>query len=150
MTTPEAPATDGLTTPDLMHISRLVSRLCQALDYSRPRDFAGLFTPNGVYQGLSSVATGEQPRFRHHGATELLAFAEAAVAKRKGLGRHWTGNLVIDGSGDAATATSYVLFIEIDPATKERRITISGTHRDEFVRAATGWLFASRTVVADI
>lgn len=143
-------SSDALGVDDLQEITMLVSRLCQALDHSRPHDFARVFAADGVYQAVSSEATGETLRFRHVGTQELLAFAEAAVAKRQGLGRHWTGNLLIDGAGDAAAAASYVLFIEIDPDTKERRITISGTHRDEFVRTPDGWRFASRTVVADI
>jgi SnoaL-like domain len=141
----------SLSTADVLAITRQVGRLCQALDFSRPTDFVDIFTADGVYQAVSSTATGEALRFRHKGPEELLAFAESAVEKRKGLGRHWTGNLVIDGDGASATAVSYVLFIEIDPETKERRIPISGVHRDAFVKdSARGWLFISRTVVADV
>jgi hypothetical protein len=150
MTRSGTPTADSLETGDLVEITMLVSRLCQSLDYSRPQAFVDVFVPDGVYQAVSSTATGEEARFRHQGAAQLLEFAESAVAKRQGLGRHWTGNLVVDGAGDHATGTSYVLFLQIDPDTKERRITISGTHRDVFVRTPEGWRFESRTVVADI
>ncbi|MFL6118329.1 nuclear transport factor 2 family protein [Actinophytocola sp.] len=51
---------------------------------------------------------------------------------------------------DRATAISYVLFVEIDERTKERRILISGVHEDAFARTAAGWRLTRRTVVADI
>jgi hypothetical protein len=139
-----------LTADDRLDLVELVHRLCQALDYSRPADFVDVFTPDGIYQAVSSVASGEQPRFRHAGAAQLLAFAEAAVEKRQGLGRHWTGNVVLTATETGAAAVSYVLFIQIDPETKERKILISGTHRDAFVRTPDGWRCTSRTVVADI
>ncbi|MFT4210502.1 MAG: nuclear transport factor 2 family protein [Microbacterium sp.] len=140
----------SLSPADHRELTDLVTRLCHALDFSRPQDFADVFTSDGVYRAVSSTVTGEQQRFRHAGADELLAFATAAVRKRRGLGRHWTGNLLIEGDGDAATATSYVLFVEIDGETGERRIPISGVHRDTFRRTPEGWRFASRTVVADV
>jgi hypothetical protein len=91
----------GLTADDRLDLVELIHGLCQALDYSRPADFAAVFTPDGVYQAVSS-------------------------------------------------AVSYVAFLQIDPETKERRITISGMHRDTFVRTPGGWRFTARTVVADI
>src|SRR6266545_5639564 len=139
-----------LTPDDHRQISTLLARWSHALDFSRPQDFVDIFTSDGVYQAVSSEATGRRPRFRYEGAAELLGFAESAVEKRRGLGRHWTGNLVVDGDGDTASAVSYVLFVEIDPETKQRRIPISGVHHDMLVKTANGWLFASRTVVADI
>jgi hypothetical protein len=141
----------ALAPADRLEIHDLVARLCQALDFSRPADFVGVFTPDGVYQAVSSEASGREPRFRHTGPAELLGFAEAAVEKRRGLGRHWTGNLVVEPDGeDRATGVSYVLFVEIDATTKERRIVISGVHEDAYVRTPEGWRVASRTVVADI
>jgi hypothetical protein len=140
-----------LTTENQLAITTLISKLAQALDFSRPADFVDVFTSDGVYQAVSSTVSGEVPRFRHEGSQALLRFAESAVQRRRGLGRHWTGNLVIDGDQDTATAISYVFFIEIDPATKERRIPISGVHRDAFVKTPEhGWRFTSRTIVADI
>jgi hypothetical protein len=139
-----------LSPVDHAEVTTLIARLCQALDLSRPSEFAEVFTPDGVYQAVSSEATGRQPRFRHEGYAELLAFAKSAVQRRQGLGRHWTGNAVVDGDETSASAVSYVLFVEIDPGTRERRIPISGVHHDSFVKTAKGWRFTSRTVVADI
>jgi hypothetical protein len=139
----------ALTVEDRLDLIELIHRLCQALDYSSPADFAAVFTPHGVYQAVSSVVSGEQPRFRYEGSAQLLAFAEAAVEKRQGLGRHWTGNLVLSETETGASAVSYVMFLQIDPDTGERKITLSGTHRDLFARTPDGWRFTSRTVVAD-
>jgi hypothetical protein len=140
----------ALATDDVQEITMLVARLCQALDFSRPEDFVRVFLPDGTYRAVSSTASGEAERFCHRGSAELLAFARSAAGKRRGLGRHWTGNLVVDGDSMNATAVSYVLFVEIDAETKERRIPISGVHRDTFRRTDEGWRFVSRTVVADI
>jgi hypothetical protein len=146
-------STATLSPADQLELQSIVARLCQALDFSRPADFVDSFTPDGVYEAVSSVASGRLPRFRHEGSAALLAFAEAAVEKRRGLGRHWTGNLVLEADPrepDRATAVSYVLFVEIDERTKERRILISGVHEDAFARTAAGWRLTRRTVVADI
>jgi hypothetical protein len=146
-------STPALAADDQLEIGTLVARLCHALDFSRPADFVGVFTADGVYQAVSSLASGRQPRFRHHGPAELLAFAESAVEKRRGLGRHWTGNLVVEADpqeADRASGVSYVLFVEIDAETKERRILVSGVHEDVYVRSPDGWRVESRTVVADI
>jgi hypothetical protein len=140
----------ALTVEDRLDLIELIHRLCQSLDFSAPADFAAVFTPDGVYQTVSSVASGERVRFRHEGSAQLLAFAAAAAEKRQGLGRHWTGNVVLSGTDAGASAVSYVMFVQIDPDTGGRRITISGTHRDLFVRTPDGWRFASRTVVADV
>jgi hypothetical protein len=145
----ESPA-GKLGADDRLDLIDLIHRLGQALDYSRPADFAAAFTPDGVYQAVSSVRSGEQPRFRHQGTDQLLAFAETAAQRRQGLGRHWTGNVVLETTETGASAVSYVAFLQIDPETKERTITISGTHRDDFVRTPQGWRFTSRTIVADI
>jgi hypothetical protein len=147
-----APDVDPTTldVADVQEITALIARLCHSLDFSRPEDFVGLFVPDGTFRAVSSTAGGETERFAHTGPVELLAFAQAAADKRQGLGRHWTGNLVLQGDGATASGVSYVLFVEIDPDTKERRIPISGVHRDTFRRTDEGWRFASRTILADI
>jgi hypothetical protein len=140
----------ALTVEDRLDLHELIARLSQALDFSQPDDLVALFVADGVYQAVSSVASGEQVRFRHEGSDALRGFGEAMAQHRGGLARHWTGNIVLMETGPGAQAVSYVLFVVIDPETKERRVTISGVHRDEFVRTESGWRFASRTVVADI
>jgi hypothetical protein len=135
---------------DRLDIGELIARLCQALDFSRPQDFVDLFIASGAYQATTSVAAGEQLKFRHQGRDQLRTFAESAALKRRGLGRHWTGNVVIRPSGDGAEATSYVLFVGIDAETGERTITISGIHRDQFTKTTDGWRFVQRTIVADL
>lgn len=139
-----------LTVDDRLDLIDLIARLCQALDFSRPSDFVDVFVADGVYQAESSEASGRQQRFRHQGSEQLLAFARSAVEKRRGLGRHWTGNVVLEETADGASAVSYVLLLDIDPDSKERRFPISGVHHDRFVRTDAGWRFAERVVVADI
>ncbi|MFT4083488.1 MAG: nuclear transport factor 2 family protein [Nocardioides sp.] len=142
-----------LSPQDHLDITELIHRLCHALDFGRPEEFVACFVADGRYSAVSSEATGLETRFSHRGRGELEAFAQSAIEKRHGLGRHWTGNLIVRPSGptrDRAEATSYVLFVEIDPESGERRIAISGTHRDELVRTPDGWRLRSRTVVADL
>jgi SnoaL-like domain len=143
----------SLLVSDQLALHGLIAKLCQSLDFSRPDEFASLFTPDGVYEAVTSEAKGRQLRFRHAGAGELLDFAKAAAEKRKGLGRHWTGNVVlapVPGEPDSATAVSYVLFVEVSAETGDRRILISGVHEDSFTRTAEGWRFARRRIVADL
>lgn len=139
-----------LTVEDRLDITELTARLCQALDFSRPDDFVDVFVPGGVYRATTSVATGEVVKFRYEGSVQLRDFADAAAMKRRGLGRHWTGNLVIRATDEGARATSYVLFLQIDAATGGRAITVSGVHQDVFAKSADGWRFVQRTVVADL
>jgi hypothetical protein len=136
---------------DQLQIQTLIAQVCQALDFSRPADFVAAFTPDGVYRIVSPDFDGRQERYSHHGAEALLEFAKGMAARRQGMARHWTTNLVIRSGGDGgATATSYTTLIEIDPETKARKILLTGVHEDVFVRTDAGWRLASRTVVADI
>lgn len=137
-------------TDDIVEIQQLIHRLCQALDFSKPDDFVEVFVPEGVFRAVTSDATGNTERFSHRGSAALLAFAHDAALKRQGLGRHWTGNVVVSVDQDTATAVSYVLFVQIDPDTAARLINISGVHRDSFVRTPAGWKFTERTIVADL
>jgi hypothetical protein len=139
-----------LTTSDRIEITELIARLCHALDFSSPQDFVDVFVPEGAFQATTSDKTGGQIKFRHEGHDQLRAFAEAAAARRRGLGRHWTSNLVVTGTGEAAQAVSYVMFLEIDGATGGRSIPISGIHRDVFTKTDAGWRFVQRTVIADL
>ncbi|MEU4223166.1 nuclear transport factor 2 family protein [Nonomuraea sp. NPDC026600] len=138
-----------LTVEDRIEIEELISRLCHALDFSRPEDFVAVFVPHGAFQARTSARSGGAVRFRHEGHDRLRAFADAAAAKRGGLGRHWTGNLVVRGVPGGAEATSYVMFLEIDPGTGQRTIPLSGVHHDVFSRTEAGWRFVERTIVAD-
>jgi hypothetical protein len=109
-----------------------------------------VFVPKGAFQAATSDKTGGHIKFRHEGHDQLRAFAHAAAAKRQGLGRHWTSNLVVTGTAGQAQAVSYVMFLEIDAATGGRSIPISGVHRDVFTKTDAGWRFIERTVVADL
>lgn len=150
MTTETAPTTE-LDAADQLRIQTLLAQVCRALDRSRPPDFVAAFTPDGVYRMVSADTDGRQEVYSHHGADALLAFAQGAAAKRQGNARHWTGNPVIEGDGnDGATAWSYTMLIEIDPATKARKILLTGVHEDVLARTEAGWRLTSRTVVADI
>jgi SnoaL-like domain len=144
------PATE-LDVRDQLQIQTLMSQVCQALDRSRPADFVAAFTPDGVYRIVSPDVDGRQERYSHHGADALLEFATGMAARRKGMARHWTGNLVIESDGNGgATARSYTMLIEIDPETKARKILLTGVHEDVLVRTDAGWRLASRTVVGDV
>jgi SnoaL-like domain len=140
----------ALSTEDRLDIAELVARLCQSLDFSDPDAYVAQFANGGIFEARSDMTPAAQIRFRHQGADQLRAFAEAAVTKRAGLARHWTGNLVIRGGGQGASGTSYVMLVVIDPDTGARSIAMSGVHHDEYVRTPAGWRFARRSVVGDV
>ena len=96
-----------LTVEDRIEIEELISRLCHALDFGRPEDFVAVFVPHGAVEARTSARSGGAVRFRHEGHDRLRAFADAAAAKRGGLGRHWTGNLVVRGGGVRGGGVTY-------------------------------------------
>lgn len=137
----------GLSADDRSEIMQLAGRYAHAIDMStsplvpddKADDAAGrwaeCFTVDGAFQ------SDLQGRFA--GREALLRFARVARGGTKAAGsipRHWTNHWVIEGDGDRATATSYLMIV--DAATGA---TVgSGLYRDRLERTRDGWRFAER------
>lgn len=139
-----------LTADDRLAIGELCARACHTIDFDDAAGYAALFLPDGVFQRQASQRAGGAILFRHQGHEELKGFARQVTSWRKGLARHWTGNIAISPAAGGAQADSYTMLIVNDPADKQVGIGIAGRYRDEFEKTADGWRFASRTVVDDL
>jgi SnoaL-like domain len=139
-----------LTADDRLAIQELCARVCHTLDFDDPDGYAALFRPDGVFQRQASQAAGGAILFRRQGHDQLKAFAKQVTSMRKGLARHWTGNIVITPAPGGAHADSYTMLIVNDPAQQQVGIALAGRYRDELAKTADGWRFAERTVVDDL
>ena len=68
-----------------------------------PEGWADCFAPDGVFDG--------GPRLQASGHDGLVAFMERLIA-RDIPAVHWTNNIVIEGSGDSARTTLYLLVVD--------------------------------------
>ncbi len=133
-----------LTEADHREIVELVARYNWALDVTRnPAAVADCFTEDGVF--VSGNGTGGRTRdgLREYfgGGGERLRPGGAPVL------RHWTTNHLIDGDGNEATHSAYILLIALGEA--GARIDRTGVYRDRLRRVDGRWLFAERQVSID-
>jgi uncharacterized protein (TIGR02246 family) len=126
-----------LTAEDRLAILDLIGRYNQAFDYRNPDAWAATFTPDGVF--------GNSEGFSVQGTEALRAFAQEAAA-REARGRHWNTSHVIEGNGDTATHSCYLMVIALGEAP-----TIFGVGRyDDQLRKVDGqWRFAQRTLTKE-
>ncbi len=97
---------------------------------------ADCFTEDGSY---------DHGRFgRHEGRVAITAFMQAAIDDQEAGFQHWNGNLLIEGAGDHATATAYVM--TLDARAVPPVIARASVYRDVLRRTAQGWRFVSRRV----
>lgn len=81
---------------------------------------------------------------RHEGRDAIIAFMQAAIDYQKAGFQHWSGNLLIEGEGDEATATAYVM--TVDARSVPPVIARANIYRDVLRRTPEGWRFVSRRV----
>ncbi|WP_322797037.1 nuclear transport factor 2 family protein [Tepidiforma sp.] len=128
-----------LSVEDQLAIQQLYARYNHAIDSGNGADWAACFTPDGTF----SSATGN-----FAGRDQLRAFGDAFAQRLKA--RHWTNNLVLDGDGDEATGSCYLMLLRLAPGEQPpASILTTAIYRDRLVRTAEGWKFAARTVVGD-
>jgi 3-phenylpropionate/cinnamic acid dioxygenase small subunit len=122
-------------------IRELLARYCFLLDGYKLDQFAALFTADGEWISRNGTAKGPAD------IEALLRgmVPEPAPGRRR---KHFTTNIIIDLTGDAATVISNFLVVrdsEAGPA-----IAVAGTYEDTVVRTADGWKFKSRKLSHDI
>ena len=103
-------------------------------------EWADCFTADGAYES--------ELQGRFSGRSALVRFAEVSRTLTHTQGtryRHWTSHWVVDGDGDDATATSYVMLMEAKSGT----IVALGVYHDRLKRTPAGWKFAERVVSLD-
>ena len=128
-----------LAVEDNLAIQQLYARYNHTIDAGDGAGWAACFTPDGVFSSASGTFTGSEA---------LTTFGDAFAKRIKG--RHWTNNLLIDGQGDAATGSCYLMLLRLSPGEQPPAAILStAIYRDELIRVAGGWRFARRVVAND-
>jgi ketosteroid isomerase-like protein len=117
----------ALTLEDRLDITELVARYDQAIDGRDAAAYADTFTEDGVFQ-----ITGQQ---EIKGRERLMRMIERLGPPNN---RHWVNNIVIDGEGDNATMTCYLMVL------RDLRITSMGYYVNTLKRLDGNWKFVRR------
>ena len=125
-----------LSVDDQLAISDAIARYSHALDFGDSEAWVDLYTEDGVFDA--------GPPFEHRaaGRAELERYAERLQAGDRRR-RHWTNNSIIEGDGDQATNTMYLLVFAVDGPP---RLMVAGSYADRLVCVAGRWRFAERVV----
>lgn len=126
----------GLPTEDTVAILQLYARYNTAIDTGDGEGFAGCFVPDGVFQSPLGVSTGHE---------EIAAFCDDNHKMLPDL-RHMASNIVVDGAGDEATGSAYLIGYRTAGGFQ---VIVTGRYRDTLARTPEGWRFVERTFTAD-
>ena len=130
-----------LSVEDKLEINELIARYNVAIDDGDAEGWARTFTPDGVFDGIVG---------RFEGRDEIAAFARryASEAKYEDFRscQHWVNNVLIEGSGDAATLRADHQMVQ--PTEGGGRILLVARYNDTLRRLNGEWLFSRRCVRA--
>ena len=125
-----------LSIEDRLAILEVAARYSHAFDYGDTDAWVATFTQDGVLTNGQYAVTG---------AEELRAFA-AKHAQGSLNGRHWTCNHVIDGDGESATHSSYLMIVRM---TETPTVEATGIYRDSLKKVDAEWRFVRREVTKE-
>ena len=126
----------SLSTGDITEILQLYSRYNTAIDTGDGSAFGECFVPDGVFDNSMNVVTGQQ---------DIAAFADQTHSAMPGM-RHNATNIVIDGSGDSATGSAFLIGYLVDGGYK---VIVTGRYSDALKKTSDGWRFTKRVFKAD-
>jgi 3-phenylpropionate/cinnamic acid dioxygenase small subunit len=120
---------------DKDEIRELLARYCFALDAERFDEMAALFTADGVWETAFGTGTGR---------AGIIAQARRIAMGERPRRVHLTTNIVIDITGDTATAQSnWVLFQNSDAGPV---ISSGGAYSDRLEKQGGQWFFRHRRI----
>ncbi|MGH6633313.1 MAG: nuclear transport factor 2 family protein [Sphingopyxis sp.] len=126
---------DGLSTQDYIDIEQLYSTYNHAIDSGDGEAWATTFTPDGTFNKFT-------------GHDQLVGFIQQWKEKMNGGNRrHWNTNLRILPSKDGASASVFLMLVDV--GTKPPSIVATGMYNDTLVKTATGWRFKTRQTKMD-
>jgi len=126
---------DGLTTQDYVDIEQLYATYNHAIDSGDGEAWAATFTPDGTFNKFS-------------GHDQLVGFIQQWKEKMNGGNRrHWNTNLRIEPSKDGASASVFLMLVDV--GTKPPSIVATGMYNDTLVKTAGGWRFKTRQTKMD-
>ncbi len=120
---------------DKEEIRELLARYCFALDAGAFDAMAALFTADGVWETAFGTGTGRDG---------IIARAESITSGPQPRRVHLTTNIVIELTGDAATARSNWTVIQNTPAGPA--IGSGGGYTDQLVKLGGQWFFKHRKI----
>jgi hypothetical protein len=124
---------EGLTTQDYIDIEQLYATYNHAIDSGDGEAWAATFTPDGTFNKFT-------------GHDQLVGFIQAWKEKMNGgARRHWNTNLRIVPSKDGASASVFLMLVDVNT----RGIVATGMYNDTLVKAANGWRFKTRQTKMD-
>ncbi len=124
-----------LSAADRMEITQLMARYNHAADGGDAAGFADTFTDDALFEGSAATARGRE---------QLMGVIGAIPADART--RHWNNNALIEGDGDDATASVYLMRIAL---TAPPEVLASGVYRDTLKRIDGQWKFTHRKVHPD-
>lgn len=124
---------DMLSTSDRIAILDLAARYNHLMDWGDAQAWADCFTVDGIFDG--------GPKLQAEGHDALVAFMERMLA-RDIPARHWINSPVIEGSGNEARLTLYLLVVNLTAEGPYPRHL--GVYHDDLVRTNKGWRFRRR------
>jgi hypothetical protein len=131
---------------DYEEIRLLLARYNLAIDLGDVDAWVGCFTDDGVFE-CSGLPAGSPFGGRHEGRDALAAYARTHYGTAKGNARHWNANLVIEGDGERATMTCYLLALRVGSPPSVTGST--GIYRDHLRKDGGTWRFVERHVTID-
>jgi len=147
----ERPGAVGMTDADHEEVRQLFARYSQTLDFGDAEGFVACFVEDGV---LDTSAPEEGLSGVHRGREALRRFAVASTEYSAGRVRQSSLNVLVEGDGQTARATSYVIVTRAYPdATKPHlkpspvtrsELTTTGMCFDELVKVQGRWLLSRR------
>ena len=128
----------ALSVEDQLAIQQLYARYNHTIDSGDGPGWAATFTPDGVFSGPTGSPTGTE---------QLSAFA---TAPRQVTVRHWINNLVLEGDGEKAKGSCYLVLYRVAPGEQPpASILLTALYQDELAKGAEGaWRFAKRSVTS--
>lgn len=121
---------------DLAEIHQLYSAYCHAADRGQGERFGSCFTPDGRLVTNSGEFVGR---------ARIAEFGVAVPKILPGV-RHVLSNIYVEGEGDQAAGSAYL--ISMSTATGPKMV-ISGQYDDRLARVDGRWLLAERIVSYD-
>lgn len=125
---------------DEFAIRDLYSRYNAYVDTGAYDDWAACFTEDGVFS----------PAVESGGRAAIAALGKARFEARPNQPwkepQHWNSNLILNGSGNSATALCYITRVVKMKDTGQSAMNVLGVYQDQLSKVASRWLFKSRKV----
>ena len=126
---------DGLSTQDYIDIEQLYATYNHAIDAGDAEAWAATFAPDGAFNKFT-------------GHDQLVGFIQQWKEKMNGGNRrHWNTNLRIVPSNEGASASVFLMLVDV--STKPPGIVATGMYTDTLVKTASGWRFKTRQTKMD-